>query len=110
MDKKDTENKAKKFFSKINKKLDALLDENDISKEDIKKGINERVEELKHSRDEVKKEFKKIREENKDDVEKVEKFVDDAKVELRKAWSGIFSSEKKDEKPKKSDSGKKDKE
>jgi len=110
MDKKEPENKAKKIFSKINKKIDDLLDESDISKEDIKTGIDERVEELKRSRDEVKKEFKKIREDNKEEAEQVEKFVHDAKVEIRKAWSGFFSDKKKDEKPGKKDSGKKDKE
>ncbi len=100
MDRKKPENKAKKFFSKINKKIDDLLEESEISKEDIKKGINERIEELKRSRDETAKEFKKIREENKEEAEAVEKFVHDAKDEIKKAWTNIFSKkEGEKEKP-----------
>lgn len=108
MEQKEPENKAKKFFSKINKKIDDLLEESDISKEDIKKGIDERVEELKHSRDEVAKEFKKIREENKDEAEAVEKFVHDTKDEIKKAWSNLFS--KKEDKTNKKESPKSGKE
>ncbi len=109
MDQEKHENKAKKFFSKINKKIDGLLEESEISKEDIKKGINERVEELKRSRDEVAKEFRKIREENKEEAEVVEKFVHDTKDEIRKAWSNLFSKKEK-EKPDQKESRKSGKE
>jgi len=99
MDRKEPENKAKKFFSKINKKIDALLEESDISKEDIKKAIDKRVEELKRSRDETAKEFKKIKEENKEEAEAAEKFMRDAKNEIKKAWSGFFSKKEPEQKP-----------
>ncbi len=110
MERKEPENKAKKFFSKINKKIDHLLEESDISKEDIKKAIDERVEELKRSRDETAKEFKKIKEENKEETEAVEKFMKDAKKEIKKAWSGFFSKKESKQEPGKDESSKSGKE
>ncbi len=95
----DQESKTKKIIQEISDKIDELLEKSDISKEDVKKEIASRINELKKSRDELNEELKKIKEENKETIEKVEKLAKNAASELKSAFSGFMNkfSDKKGE-------------
>ncbi len=43
---KEQESKTKKIIKDISNKIDELLEQSDISKDDVKKEINSRIEEL----------------------------------------------------------------
>lgn len=98
----EKESRAKNMVREISDKIDELLEQSDISKEDVKKEINVRIEELKRSRDEVNEELKKIREDNKETIDKVEKMAKNTVKEVKKAFSDFFNktgTETKEEKP-----------
>ncbi len=84
------ESKTKKMIRELSEAIDNLLEESDISKEDVKKEINARIAELKKSRDELNEELKKIREENKETFEKAEKLARNTAKEIKMAWSGFW--------------------
>lgn len=99
---KERESKTKKIINDLSNKIDELLEQSDISKDDVKKVINARIEELKRSRDQVKEEFSKIREENKETIDKVEKFAKNTAKEVKSAFTEFFgkitADKSKDEK------------
>lgn len=86
----ERESKTKKIISDLSNKIDELLEQSDISKDDVKKEINARIEEFKKSRDQVKEEFSKIREDNKETIDKVEKFAKNAAKEVKSAFTDFF--------------------
>ena len=97
----EQESKAKKIIKDLSEKIDALLEESDISKEDVKKEIDARIKELKKSRDQVNEELKKIKEDNKETIEKVEKLAKNTAREIKSAFSGFmdkFSDKEENEK------------
>jgi uncharacterized coiled-coil DUF342 family protein len=87
---KEQESKTKKIINDLSKKIDELLEQSDISKDDVKQGINTRIEELKKSRDQVNEEFKKIKEDNKEAFDKVEKLTKNTVKEVKSAFTGFF--------------------
>ena len=97
----EKESKAKKILNELSEKIDELLEQSNISKGDVKKEIDKRIEELKRSRDQTNEEFRKIREENKETFDKVEKMAKNTVKEVKSAFSGFLdkmSGEKKDSK------------
>lgn len=103
------ESKAKKIIRDISNKIDELLEQSDISKEDVKKEIDARIKELKKSRDEVNEELRKIKEDNKESIEKMEKLARNTAKEIKSVFSGFMNkfSEKEESKGDKKDTGKK---
>lgn len=87
---KEKESKAKKVINDLSNKIDELLEQSDISKDDVKKEINARIEEMKRSRDQVKEELSKIKEDNKETIEKVENLAKNAAKEVKSAFSDFF--------------------
>jgi uncharacterized coiled-coil DUF342 family protein len=104
----EQESKTKKIIKDISKKIDELLEQSDISKEDVKKEIDARIKELKKSRDEVNEELNKIKEDNKESIEKMEKLAKNTAKEIKSAFSGFLDkfSEKEDSKTTKKDKSK----
>lgn len=102
---KEQESKTQKIIKDISNKIDELLEQSDISKDDVKKEINIRIEELKRSRDQVNVEFKKIREDNKETIEKAEKLAKNTAREVKSAikdfWGKITDDQSKGDKDKK---------
>ena len=90
----EQESKTKKIIKDLSDKIDELLEQSNISKDDVKKGIDARIEELKKSRDQVNEEFKKIREENKETFDKVEKLAKNTAKEVKSAFSDFFGKRK----------------
>lgn len=86
----ENESKAKKVIKDITDKIDELLEQSEISKDDVKKEINSRIEELKRSRDQVTEEFRKIREDNKESIDKAELLAKNTFKEVKSAFSGFF--------------------
>ena len=97
----EQESKTKKIIRDLSNKIDELLEQSDISKDDVKKEINSRIEELKKARDQVNDEFKKIREDNKETFDKVEKLAKNTAREVKSAFSDFFEKITGDEKEKK---------
>ncbi len=100
----EKESKTKKIIKDISDKIDELLEKSDISKDDVKKEIAVRIEELKRSRDQVNEEFRKIKEDNKETFDKVEKLAKNTMDEVKSAFSGFlgkFTDEKKEDDHKK---------
>lgn len=86
----EQESKTKKIIKDLSNKIDELLEQSDISKDDVKKEINARIEELKRSRDQVKEEFGKIKEDNKETIDKVEKVAKNTLNEVKSAFTDFF--------------------
>lgn len=101
---KEQESKAKKIIKDLSDKIDELLEQSDISKDDVKKEINSRIEELKKSRDQVNEEFKKIKEDNKESFDKAEKLAKNTIKEVKSAFSD-FWGKITDDKPKEEKKG-----
>jgi DNA anti-recombination protein RmuC len=96
----EQESKTKKVVRDISNKIDELLEQSDISEEDVKKKIDARIKELKKSRDEVSEELKKIKEDNKESIEKMEKLAKNTAKELKSAVSGFLDKFSEKEAPK----------
>lgn len=103
----EKEPRSKKIIKGINKGVDEFMKEAEISKDDVKRAVYKKVEELKKARDETNEELKKIREENKETFEKIEHETQRIAKSFKAAFKGFmdtYSEEKKsdqpDEKPK----------
>ena len=101
----EKESRMKKTIRDLSNKIDELLEESDISKEDVKKEIAARIAELKKSRDELNEELKKIREDNKETFEKAEKLARNTAKKIKGAFSG-FMKKMEDEAKKNEDKDK----
>ncbi|NJN25411.1 MAG: hypothetical protein HC819_05270 [Cyclobacteriaceae bacterium] len=86
----DQESKTKKIIKDISDKIDELLEQSEISKDDVKKEINSRIQELKRSRDQINEEFRKIREDNKETIDKAEKMAKNTFKEVKTVLTGFF--------------------
>ena len=86
----EEKSKAKKIIKELTEKIDELLEQSDISKEDVKKEIDARIRELKKSRDQLNEELRTIKEDNKETIEKVEKLARNTAKEIKSAFSGFM--------------------
>ena len=98
----EKESKTKKIIKDLSDKIDELLEQSDISKDDVKKEIDKRINELKKSRDQVNEEFRKIKEDNQEAFDKAENLAKNTAKEIKSAFSDFFgkmteSKEKKDD-------------
>ncbi len=89
---KDFEKKARDILDILNKKIDELLERHDISKEDIKKEIDVRVEELKKTKATIEKELKEFGEDNRENFERIERAIGGAAREIGEAFKDMFKS------------------
>jgi hypothetical protein len=92
------EDKAKEMLNKINRKIEELLQRHDISKEDIQTGIDERIRELKKTRDKIEQELKAFGDDNKENFERIERAIGDAAKEIGDAFRDIFNFSGSEEK------------
>lgn len=86
----DRESASKKIGKEISQKIDELLAQADLSRDDVKKEILLRVEELKKARDEANEEFRKIREDNKETFDRIEKIANTTVKEAKSAFKNFW--------------------
>lgn len=88
------EGKAEKMFKDLGKKIDKLIEELKVAKAQAGDEIDDRVEELKRNRDTLKDRFKDFRED--DRWSEVEKNLENAGKELKKAFKTTFAKKDKE--------------
>ena len=88
----DNSSKTRKIIDDLTRKINELMAEAEISKEDVKKEILKKVEELKKARDEVNEEFRKIRDENKETFDEIEQTTRKIARGFKAAYKGFLDS------------------
>lgn len=87
---------AEKAFRDLGKSIDDLFSKSKDSKADIKKELDERIEELKRNKKTLEEKFSSFKEEHADEFEKFETKLQEVADEVKEAFDKLFKKEKKD--------------
>lgn len=92
-----TEGKAEGLFKEIGRKIDDLIVDLKVAKDQVKVDYASQIEELKRNAETLKDEFSNFKENHKDQWEEAEASLERAGQELKNAFDVIFrNKEKKD--------------
>ena len=88
------EGNAEKMFKNFGKKVDSFIIELKDAKENSGEEFQQRLDELKKSKDSLEEKFNDFRENNKDKWEEVQTELERAGQEFKKAVNNLFASRK----------------
>ncbi|UII32682.1 hypothetical protein LVD17_02385 [Fulvivirga ulvae] len=88
--KDQNQGKAEHLFQDIGKKIDELIEDLKVAKDQAKVDYADRIEELKRNAETLKGEFKNFKETHKDRWEEAETNLEKAGQELKNAFEAIF--------------------
>ena len=87
---------TEKVLRDLGKSIDDLFAKSKNSKEDVKKELDERIEELKRNKKTLEEKFSSFKEEHADEFEKFETKLQEAADEVKEAFDKLFKKEKKE--------------
>ncbi|MBL6445481.1 hypothetical protein JMN32_04130 [Fulvivirga sp. 29W222] len=85
-----SQGKAEHLLKDIGKKIDELIADLKVAKDQAKIDYADRIEELKRNAETLKGEFKSFKETHKDSWDEAEKSLEKAGQELKNAFEAIF--------------------
>ncbi|MGF1636242.1 MAG: hypothetical protein ACFCUU_04150 [Cyclobacteriaceae bacterium] len=91
----DIEEKIKAYIHDLNTRIELLMKEYDISKDDIKKDMKARLDELKRNRDYLSQQVEKLRTGNVENLKSAEKVLKEVVQEINDLFYKTFSSKSK---------------
>ena len=88
--------RAEKVLRDLGKSIDDLFAKSKNSTNDVKKEVDERIEELKRNKKTLEEKFASFKEEHADEFEKFETKLQEATDEVKEAFDKLFKKEKKE--------------